>query len=96
MHEYPAKILVVLLKAVVQLFNILLVEETKHAFFQLSRALAGDNLYQSNLLFYSFRDNPVEFRINREALIINVVQIQDYLRQKIPPFRATLTSLHRF
>lgn len=73
MDEDPAKILIVLLKAVVKLFNILLVEEPEHSFFQLSRALTGDNLYQSNLLFYGFSYNPVEFRINREALIINVV-----------------------
>lgn len=73
MQENPSEILVVFLKAVIKSFNVRLVQESKHTFFKLPRSLARNNFYQSNLLLHGFSYNPVEFSINREALVINIM-----------------------
>ncbi len=59
MYENPSEILVVLLQPMIKSFYLRFEQESQDTFFQLSRPFTGNNLYQSNLLFYGFYDNPV-------------------------------------
>ena len=52
MHEDAPEILVVLLDAVVQLFYLGFGQEAQHAFFELPRALAGDDFHQRYAFFH--------------------------------------------
>ena len=72
-QENPAKILIVFLQPVIELLYFRLGQEPQDAFFKLPRPFARNNFYQRNFLIHRFRDNPVEFRVNSKALVINLV-----------------------
>ena len=58
MHKDPAKVLIILLQAMIKLFDPGLFQESQHAFFQLAAALARDNLHFRDLLFARVGNYP--------------------------------------
>lgn len=76
MDKYPAKVAIIFFNPMIQGPDVSLIEKAQHPFFELAAAFARNNLNQGNALVYSLFHNPVEFRLNPLAAIINVVQIQ--------------------
>lgn len=74
-HEYPAEILVVFLYPVIKRLYLRLRQETEHMLFQLPASLPRDDLNQRNPLFHRFSHDPIELRLDRPALIKNIVEI---------------------
>ena len=58
-NEYPPKILVILLYAVIQLLDMSLIQETKNFFLELTAAFAGDDLHEFDLSINGFLDDAV-------------------------------------
>ncbi len=71
-----AKILVVLLQAMVQLLDVFLFQETDDAFLELAAALARDDLNELDPLGYGLIDHAVKLRINGIALVENIMEVE--------------------
>src|SRR5579862_2911899 len=76
MHEDPAEVLGVLLYPVVERLDLLLVEEPQHVLFQLTGALARDDLDQRRLLPYRLVDDGAQGPVDVTPAVVDVVQIQ--------------------
>ncbi len=76
MDKDPAKILVVLLNSMIELANVPLIQKSQHFLLELAAALAGNNLYQLNLLGNGLLYDPIEFGVDLAASIVNVVEIK--------------------
>lgn len=61
MDENPPKILIVLLYAVIQLFDVTLIQEAQDLFLELPAALAGDDFDKYDFFLDGFIDDPVQF-----------------------------------
>jgi len=73
MDEDPPEILVVFLNAVIERFDVFLLQKTQNALFELAAALAGDDLHYGDPLVERFPEDTVEFSVDGPALIKDVV-----------------------
>ena len=74
--EDPPEIFFFFFNAMIQLFNMSLVQEPKYLFLQLSTAFAGDNLDQFYFPVNRFLQNTVKLRVDLIAAIVDVVQVE--------------------
>ena len=58
-NEYPPKVLVILFDAVIEFFDVALIQKPQHLFLELPAAFAGDDLNQFDLLFDRFFHDTV-------------------------------------
>lgn len=76
MHEQPPEVLRVLLDAVVERLDLLLLQEPDDLLLELAGALAGDDLHHRRLL----RDRLVDYRsqgaVDVGAAVVDVVQVE--------------------
>jgi len=75
-HEDAPEVLVVLLDAVVEGTDVLLVEEAEDALFELAAAFAGDDFDQSDALFDGFVDDALKLGLDFVAFVVDVVQVE--------------------
>lgn len=75
MNKYPAKVAVILFKAVIERPNVGLIEKTQHPLFELAAAFTRNDLDQRNPPVNCILHNPVEFRLDPVAAVIDVVQV---------------------
>lgn len=75
MNEYPAKVAVIFFKAVIERPDVGLIEKTQHPLFELAAAFARNNLDQGNPPVNCSLHNPVKFRLDPIAAVIDVVQV---------------------
>jgi hypothetical protein len=75
-NEYPPKILVILLQAVIKLLNMSLIQESQHFLLELAAALARNDLDQLYLPVHGLLDNAIKLRIDLIAAVVDVMQIQ--------------------
>jgi hypothetical protein len=66
----------VLLHSIVESLDILLVEESQDMLLKLTAALAGDDLYQSNLFVDCFLNDGSERSVNIPAPVVDLVQVE--------------------
>lgn len=76
MHKNAAEIFIILFDAVVHGADVLLVQKSQDAFFELSAAFAGDDLDEFDAFVDRFLHDAVEFGIDLFAAIVNVVQVE--------------------
>ncbi len=76
MDEDSAKVLVVFFNAMIQLFDVTLIQKAEHFLFKLPAAFAGNNFHQLYFLSHGLLHNAVEFRVDLAAAIVDVMQIQ--------------------
>ena len=76
MNKDAPKILIILLNPVIQLSDLLLVQKSEDALFELAAAFTGDDLYQGDAFFDRLLDDPVQFGINLSTTVVDVVQIE--------------------
>ena len=76
MDEDAPEIFVVLLDAMIQRPDVLLVEEAQHPLFELTAALAGDDLDEGGLLLDRLVDDAAQRTIDLVAPVENVVQVE--------------------
>ena len=77
MHDHLPKILAVLLHAVIQIFNVRLLQKSKHFLFQLPAPLAGNDLNIICSLFDRLPDNTIECCIQLAGVVENIVEVED-------------------
>ncbi len=75
MNENPPKILAVFFHAVIQLFNVPLVQEFNDPFLQDAAALAGNDLHQRDALLDRLIYDAVKLVFNPVALVENIVKL---------------------
>lgn len=75
MDKNAAKILVVFFNAVIKLLDLGLGQKTQDPFFQLSAALAGDDLNRRDPFVNGLLDDPIELNVDRMPLIENIMKI---------------------
>src|SRR5262245_22012401 len=90
-NEQAAEVLRVLLHPVVQRSDVLALEEAKHALFQLTGTLAGDDLDQRRLLRLGLIEDPLEGPLDLGALVVDVMQVQRQLH--VPRLRLTCATI---
>jgi hypothetical protein len=73
MYKNPSEVFVVLLQPMVVPLYFRSEQESDDTFFQLPRSLPGDNFNQGNLPLPGFVQNPPEFGINHQALIVHIM-----------------------
>jgi hypothetical protein len=71
--EDPPEVFIVLLEAVIKLFDMSLVQKAQDLFLELSTAFAGDDLDQFDLPVDCFLHNAIQFCIDLFAAIVDVV-----------------------
>ena len=74
-NKYPSEVGIVLVDAVVELLNVLLIEEAEDMLLELPAPLPWDNLDQGDFLFDSFLDDAVEFGLDCLSLVEDVVEV---------------------
>jgi hypothetical protein len=70
------KVFVVFLDAVIEFFDVTLIQKPQHLFLELSTAFAGDDLNQFDPLFDGFLHDAVQFRVDLVAAIVDFVQVE--------------------
>src|SRR4051794_8792923 len=75
-YEHPAEVVRVLLDAVIERLDILLVEESEHMLFQGARALAWYDLDQRRLLGHRFIDDRAQRPVDVRPPVVDLVQVQ--------------------
>ena len=75
-NEYPPKILVILLYAVIQLLDMSLIQETKNFFLELTAAFAGDDLHDGDPLLHSLLHDVVQCTVDVLPLVEDVMQVE--------------------
>jgi hypothetical protein len=90
MHKHPPEILVVLLNAMIEGFDVGLVEVAKNFLFELAAALAGDDFDEGDLFTDGLVNDAVKFLVQGAAVVIDVVQVEfefghreDYTREGV-------------
>jgi hypothetical protein len=73
MYKNPAVVLIVFLQPMIELLDVRLHEESYDTFLQLSAALAGDYLDECDPIVDSLGDDAVQFRVDSEAFVIDIV-----------------------
>jgi hypothetical protein len=76
MDEDSSEIFIILFNAMVQFFDMSLVQKTQNLLFQLAAAFAGNNFNQFNPFIQRFLNDAVEFSVNLLAAIVNVVEVK--------------------
>ena len=76
MHEDAPEVFVVLLDAVVEGADVLLVEEAQHALFKLAAAFAGDDFDEGDALLDGFVHDALKLGLDPVALVVDVVQVE--------------------
>src|SRR5689334_16570539 len=79
-HEDPAEVVGVLLHAVVERADLLLVEEAQHVLLQLPRPLAGDDLDHRGLDPDRLVDDLAQGAVDLFPAVVDLVQIELQLR----------------
>src|SRR5258706_7081401 len=74
--KQPAPVLGVLLHAVIQRLDLLLVEEPQYPLLQLARALTRNDLHQRRLLGHRLVDDPAQRPVDVLAPVEDVVQVE--------------------
>lgn len=75
-HEDSPEVLVVLLQAVIQTFDVLLFQKTNHLLLQLPAPLTGDDFHQCDAFLDRFLNHAVEFPVNLATAVVDVMQVQ--------------------
>lgn len=73
MDEDSAKVFIIFFNPMIQGFDVLLVQESQHALFELTAALAGDDLDQFNPLVYGLVYDVLEGLVYLVAFVENIV-----------------------
>ena len=83
--EDPSEVFIVFFDAMVQLFNMSLVQEAKYLLFQLPTSLARDDLNELDFPLNRFLYNTIKLRVDLIAAVVDVVQVEDrvQLQQKL-------------
>lgn len=76
MNEDATEIFVVFFHAMIQLFDMVLIQEPQHFFLELTAALAWDNFNKIDLSVNCFFHDLVEFFVDQIAFVVNIMQIQ--------------------
>jgi hypothetical protein len=76
MDEDPTEIMRILLNPVIERPDVLAGEEAKHALFELTASLAGDDLNEPNFLLNGFLDDVSKGPIDIVASVVDLVEIQ--------------------
>ena len=76
MHKNATEILVILFDAVIHGADMLLVEKAQDALFELSAALARDDLHERDAFVNRFLHDAIQFGFDLVAAIVDVVQIK--------------------
>jgi hypothetical protein len=71
--EYPPEVFIVLLDAMIKLFDVPLIQKAQDLFLELPAALAGDDLNQFYFPVHCFFHNAIQFCLDLLATIINVM-----------------------
>lgn len=66
-----------------------LIEKAQYFLFELATSFAGDDLDKFDFTFESFFNDPVEFRLDLIALVVNIVQVKFELCHHFPQGEAT-------
>ncbi len=73
MDKNPAKIFAVLFNPVVKWANLRLIEKAQYPLLQLAATFARNNFHQVDPFIHRFLDNPIQFRLDFTAAIVNIV-----------------------
>lgn len=76
MNEYTPEILIVLFHTMIKLFNVSLIQKPQNLLLQLPTAFARDDLDEFDLPLNRFFNDPVEFRIDLVASVVDVMQVK--------------------
>jgi hypothetical protein len=76
MNEYPSEVLIILLDAVIQLFDMTLIQEPQDLLFELSASLARDDFHKADSPLDRFLHYAVKLRIDLVTAIVDVVKVE--------------------
>ena len=74
--EDPSEVFIVLFEAVIELFNMSLVQETQYFFLELPTAFARDDLNEFYFPVNRFLHNAIQLRVDLIAAVVDLVQVQ--------------------
>jgi hypothetical protein len=78
MHEYPAEILIIFLKAMIELLDIRPGEEAQNRFLQLAASFAGNDLDKVYFFRNGIAYNAIQLSIDSPAVAENIMKIKFY------------------
>lgn len=76
MYEDPSVIFIVFFKAMIELTDMFLIEETDHPFLELAAAFSRDDLDEFDAFLNRFFDHPIQLLFDQLPAIVNIVQIK--------------------
>src|SRR5215468_8770121 len=91
MDEEPAEVLGVLLDAMVERLDLLLLQEPEHPLLELPRALARDDLNERGLLRHRLVDDRLQGPVDVLPTVVDVVQVELQLHGAVLRSRAAST-----
>jgi hypothetical protein len=72
----PAKVFIVLFYAVIQFFDVALIQKAQDFFLELAGSFARDNLHQINFFVYRFLHDAIQFSVNISAAIVDIMKVE--------------------
>src|SRR5262249_38214230 len=91
MDEEPPEVLGVLLDAMVERLDLLLLQEPEHPLLELPRALARDDLHERGLLRHRLVDDRLQGPVDVLPTVVDVVQVELQLHGAVLRSRAAST-----
>lgn len=76
MDKDTPEVFIILFHPVVQRADVFLVQKAQYTLFQLSAALARDDLYQFDAFVKGLLDDAVQFRFDFIATVVDIVQVK--------------------
>src|ERR1700754_3385425 len=86
-HEHPPEVVLVLLHAVVERLDLLLLQKPQHALLELPGPLARDDLHERGLLRHGLVDHRSQRLVDLPAPVVDVVQVEFELHAVQPATR---------
>ena len=76
MNKNPPEVFIVLLDAVIKLFDVSLIEKPHNFLLELPTAFARDDFDETDFLFKCLFNDAIEFRIDLVTAVIDVMQVE--------------------
>lgn len=74
--EDPSEVLIILFEAMIELFDMSLVQETQYFFLELPTTFARNDLNEFYFPVNRFLHDAIQLRVNLSAAVVDIVQVQ--------------------